>query len=80
MGGVVSRRKAYDAPKIGFGAMSRQSPEKQQCAGCAGARATARQIRQPHGPIMSIKVECTRPRKVYIAVPAAARLKLPPAL
>ncbi len=33
--------RAYEAPKIGFGAVSRRSPGMQQCVECAGARATA---------------------------------------
>lgn len=29
--GIVSRHKAYKAPKIGFGAVSRRSPEARRC-------------------------------------------------
>jgi hypothetical protein len=42
VGSIVIRRETYEAPKIGFGAVSRRSPRTRRCVGCAGARARAR--------------------------------------
>lgn len=43
-GGIVSKRKAYETPRIGFGTASRRNPWTQRrWVGCTGVRATARQ-------------------------------------
>jgi hypothetical protein len=42
-GGIVSGHEGYEATKIGSGANSGRNPGMQQCIGCAGARAMARQ-------------------------------------
>jgi hypothetical protein len=42
---IVSRCEAYEAPKTGYGTVSRRSLARiQRRVGCAGARATAQQI------------------------------------
>jgi len=45
---IVSKREAYKAPKIVFGAVSTRYPGARWCVGCAGAQALARQKSTRH--------------------------------